>query len=70
MNRYQRRAEEARHRKAASRDVTIRLALAALAAAGPTATGATVMLPDGELLYFSVETARAMTSNAPAGGRA
>jgi hypothetical protein len=59
--------------KAASADeraAAIRLAASVLRTSGPTATGMTLMLPDGEALYMSIDDARAMAGTAPARGRA
>jgi hypothetical protein len=59
MNRKQRRAEEARARKAQEREGAIHLAIGMLRhLAGPTATGATLILADGKMLYLSAEMAR------------
>ncbi len=62
MNRQQRRAA-ARGGAKADRPQAIVQALDALAlasAADPTVTGATLMLPNGEVLHLDAETARAM----------
>jgi hypothetical protein len=54
----------------AERTETLQLAYAMLACAGPTATGATLILPSGERLYIDADDARAMAGNVPARGRA
>lgn len=65
MNRHARRATAARDRKA-DRAEMIRLALDYLAnVAAPTASGATLMLPDGSTLYLSADDARALHGGAP-----
>ncbi len=69
MNRQQRRAQAAQQRKL-SRTESIELALATLANAGPTATGATLILPDGSTQYLSADDARAMHGDGKPGGRA
>lgn len=72
MNRHQRRAAAARARRAAQPDRAklIRQTLAVLAASGPSATGATLILPDGEVLHLDAMDARVMAGDAPARGRA
>ena len=62
-NRTQRRAEAARARRAdnPSRAELVTLAMRYLAdRAGPTATGATLMRPDGTITYLSAADARAL----------
>lgn len=71
MNRHQRRADAARDRKRLDRAEHIRFALDYLAhAAAPTATGATLILPDGSTTYVSAKDARAMHGTGKLGGRA
>ncbi len=71
MNRHQRRADAAAVRKRPDRAEHIRLTLAYLAnAAAPTATGATLILPDGSTTYLSAEDARAMHGTGKPGRRA
>lgn len=66
MNRHQRRAEAARERKRAD---LVRFALDYLArAAAPTATGCTLILPDGSTTYVSAADARAMRATGKPGG--
>jgi hypothetical protein len=62
MNRHARRAAAAQERK--PRDAAaIRQAFHYLAhVAAPTATGATLFLPDGSTLYLSADDARALYS--------
>ena len=68
MNRHQRRADAARDRKPADRAEVIRSVYNYLAnIAAPTATGATLFLPDGSSLYLSADDARAMCGNAKSG---
>ena len=52
-----------------ARAAFIRKAMIELAGAADTATGATLFLPDGEILYLSVADARAMYSTVAAGSR-
>ncbi len=60
MNRQQRRAAQAQSRQAMTRAEVIQAAVGYLAeVAGPSATGATVIMPDGEMLYLSADDARA-----------
>jgi hypothetical protein len=62
MTRQQRRAADRAEAKA-KRAATISAAMDYLVnAAGPTATGATIIMPDGELVYVSVEQARQMAT--------
>lgn len=72
MNRHQRRAAAAKAAQGGKPDRAelIRCVLAVLAASGPSATGATLILPDGEVLHLDVADARAMTGQAPARGHA
>jgi hypothetical protein len=49
-----------------SRADAIVMAARALLAAAPTATGATILAPDGELIYLSIETAREALAHKPA----
>jgi hypothetical protein len=69
MNRHQRRAATAQSQKTHERAAAIRLAMAALAKAGPTATGATLMLPDGEVLHLNAADAHALAGRLPGKGR-
>lgn len=68
MNRHDRRAAEARNRKPLTRAEIINLGLQFLAASGNTATGATLIHPDGSTTYVSRETADAMTGAGKAEG--
>ena len=69
MNRHERRARQAAGKSAAKREASIRATLDYLAnVAGPTATGATLFLPNGEVLYLDATTARELAGK-PAGGR-
>lgn len=73
MNRQQRRAEAARARRDSAHDRAAAIAeamhyLANVAAS--TATGATLMHPDGTTSYISVEDAKALYGSAPARGQA
>lgn len=73
MNRHQRRAAASRAAKTRHAAVSNALTcLTAAAIADPTVTGATLMLPDGETLHLSADTARAMAMGLPnnAAGRA
>ena len=71
MNRHQRRRAEAMRRSSApKRADMIRPVLAALADAGETATGGTLLLSDGEVLHIAADAAHAMAGTMPAGGRA
>ena len=73
MNRQQRRAEAAKARRAGTtfdRADAIRLAVACLAAAGPTATGATLFCGDGSVTFLDAADARVMHGAAPARGHA
>jgi len=64
MNRHQRKAEAAKARAAALRHAAVNDALAFIAdCRDPTVTGATLMLPDGEVLHLSADTARAMAAD-------
>ena len=69
MNRHQRRAAAVLHQyreeQAQARGELIALAMKVLANSGPTATGATMMLPDGEVLHLDADHARAMASTGP-----
>ena len=66
MNRAQRRAEAAKIQAAATRYASVKQALAYLAAStDPTISGATILLPDGEALYLSADTARAIATDKP-----
>ena len=69
MNRHDRRAEESQQRHASKADI-LRRAVAALASASDTATGCTVIYPDGATAYISRDTADAMHGRKPAAGRA
>ena len=53
----------------ARRAELIRLAMTALRGSGTTATGATMFMPDGSVVYLSAENANAMTGTGPAKGR-
>lgn len=65
MNRHQRRSDAARERKPAGRAEVIHFVYNHLAnIAAPTATGATLFLPNGSSLYLSADDARAMCGNA------
>lgn len=74
MNRHQRRAETAEARKRDTqhdRAAAVAQAMRYLARkAGPTATGATLMHPDGTSTYISAADARAIYGAGKAGGRA
>ena len=59
MNRQKRRAAAAKARAAKVRHTAVADALAYIAARDdPTITGATLFLPDGEVLHLSAEAAR------------
>ena len=60
MNRHQRRSAAARGGEGVTRADALRAAMDYLRTAPNTATGATVLLPDGEPVYVSRETADAM----------
>ncbi len=73
MNSHQRRAEAAGGRKrntTSDKAAALRLAMISWAHAGPTATGATVMYPDGSMTYLSADDASALYGAKPARGRA
>lgn len=70
MNRHERRAAAADSTKAAERAAILRTAIAVLAGSADTATGATILHPDGTVTYIPRETADAMAGTAPARGRA
>lgn len=73
MNRHQRRAEAVERRTRNTKfdkAAALRLAMISLAHAGPTATGATVMHPDGTMTYLSAADARALYGAKPARGHA
>ena len=65
MSRHERRAAAAKERHAVSRAELIRTAMECLRAAPATATGATVLLPDGEPFYIPRSAADAMAPPAP-----
>lgn len=74
MNRHQRRAAAA-SRAAKTRHAAVSDALDCLTAAAmadPTVTGATLLLPNGETLHLSADTARARatSSSSDTAGRA
>ena len=60
MNRHARRAAAAQRRVGDTRADALRAAMDYLRTAPETATGATILLPDGEQVYVSRETADAM----------
>ena len=61
MNRQQRRAAAARNRKVNERAEAIAYTCDYLAnIAAPTATGATLFLPDGQRMYISADDARTL----------
>ncbi len=61
MNRQQRRAYEAKARASSMRHGAVSDALAVMMALDdPTISGATLILPDGQVLYVPAETARGM----------
>jgi hypothetical protein len=60
MTSGQRRVLEAQSLKPSERSETVRTAFGYLAAAGPTATRATLILPTGETIYLAADDARAM----------
>jgi hypothetical protein len=61
LNRRQRRAHAAQERKGIERADMLKLATYYLAnIADSTATGATVVMPNGEMLYLSADDARAL----------
>lgn len=74
MNRHHRRAEAAEGRKrttAHDKAATVAEALHYLARiAAPTATGATILFPDGSTAYLSADDARALYGDKPARGHA
>ena len=61
MNRHARRAAAAQGRAGDTRADALRAAIDYLRSAPDTATGATILLPDGEQVYVSRQTADAMT---------
>ena len=71
MNRHQRRAEAARNRATKIRHAAVEDVLAYMKATNdPTITGATLLLPDGQMLHVPAETAQAMAPDSTAAGRA
>jgi|GEM_PF-6473431 len=68
MNRHDRRAAEARNHTPLTRAELINLSLRFLSVSGDTATGATLMHPDGTITYISRETADAMNATTKGGG--
>jgi hypothetical protein len=73
MNRHQRRAEatQARRMSAHDRAAAVAEAMHYLArVAAPTATGATLMHPDGTSTYINAADARSLYGDTPARGRA
>lgn len=71
MNRHQRRANAARDRKPADRAEVIRFACHHLAnPTDPTVTGATLIMPDGSMIYLSAGDAQVLHGKAKPGGQA
>ena len=71
MTPHRRRAASTKDRKALDRGEALRLACDYLAnVAGPTATGITLILPNGDTAYVSVEDARAFHGKGEPGGQA